>query len=492
MKLIFLILCFSYVSFDASLAGRQKKHGRVRVDKKSFGRFLPLSDNRLLKFPNSKSQPRFRNQLKDDSSYTEWSDWSKCNFKCKQSRKRQCTRPEICQDNIQKNFRNCRRHQCRDKMQIIVHGPGRNNARRSKDKLIKAVEPIIYGQWSSWSPCDSSCYTKRTKRCVMPGICNGMPTKEQYKECYLGGDECEKKLLERKLRNMTDAEPPKQILSESDHPLDNVSCGIAKVFGQSRITGGRRVMKGAWPWQVVILNELKQPFCGGAILSERWVLTAAHCTRNKLTVRAGEHDLSHHEGTEQEYEVAEVFVSPQYNSKTVDSDIALLLMETPFDLNHYVQPICLPDEEDEIAPHTRATILGWGRRRNDTNYGTDILHQADVPIVSDEECRAAYSRYIISERMICAGFDTGRVDSCRGDSGGPLMDKRQDGTWAIYGVTSFGDGCGEKRKYGVYASVPAHLKWLKAIIKHAEAIELTTPEMPPEQTPTESFREEEE
>ncbi|GBM85185.1 Coagulation factor X [Araneus ventricosus] len=369
--------------------------------------------------------------------------------------------------------------------------PGNLNKRRTKDKPWKEEEHKIYSKWSNWSPCDSSCYTKRIKKCVVPGKCNGRPPIKEYRECYVGGDECEKRYLERNLRNSTSQEFFKQILKDDEHPLDNITCGVSKVPGDSRIRGGRRVVKGSWPWQVVVLNALNEALCGGVILSERWILTAAHCARHNLKVRAGEHDLSRKEGTEQEYSVADVFAYEGYDTWTVEGDIALLKMESPFQFNHYVQPICLPAEGEEILPHDRATILGWGRRRNDTNYGADVLHQADVPIVPAAKCRAAYRQYVISDKMLCAGFDSGKVDSCRGDSGGPLMDKRPDGTWAIYGVTSFGDGCGEERKYGVYASVPAHLGWIKAIIKQVEAMELATTETPTEQTTLLGSQEEE-
>lgn len=111
-----------------------------------------------------------------------------------------------------------------------------------------------------------------------------------------------------------------------------------------------------------------------------------------------------------------------------------------------------------------AFISGWGKRRNEASFGTDILHQAEVPVVPAEECRDSYDDYYISDNMLCAGFDRGRVDSCSGDSGGPLLHKNErDGRWTVYGVTSFGDGCGETGKFGVYASVTSSLSWIKHI-----------------------------
>ncbi|XP_055948053.1 chymotrypsinogen B-like [Argiope bruennichi] len=443
MKLCLLILYLYYFTFGVTFARRHRKHGPSQIQKKAGEKFS-----------------HFRNQQLDDSVFSEWSDWSRCNHKCKKLRIRQCIRLEICESKNQTHIRVCQRCKKRNPIRLME--------RYAEDHLSDDLEHKIYSQWSNWSPCDSSCYTKRIKKCIIRGICNGRLPKTQYRECYIGGDECERKYLEQKLQNSTNQDHPRQVSKDNEHPLDNISCGISKVPGESRIAGGRRAIKGAWPWQVAILNEYKQHFCGGAILSERWVLTAAHCARHKLAVRAGEHDLSNFEGTEQEYDVENVFVYQGYDSRTDESDIALLQMEYPFKFNHYVQPICLPAEGEKISPYARATILGWGSRRNNTNYGTDILHQADVPVVSATERRASY-KYINSDKMLCAGFDSGRVDACKGDSGGPLMDKRPDGTWVVYGVTSFGDGCGERRKYGVYASVPAHLKWIKAIIKHVEA-----------------------
>lgn len=90
-----------------------------------------------------------------------------------------------------------------------------------------------------------------------------------------------------------------------------------------------------------------------------------------------------------------------------------------------------------------------------------------VPIVGQRQCRAAYRRYMITDNMFCAGYKDGRSDTCSGDSGGPLL-CRMRGRWTVVGVTSFGDGCGRRGKYGIYASVANHVRWIAAAVATAD------------------------
>ncbi|XP_015923310.1 vitamin K-dependent protein C isoform X1 [Parasteatoda tepidariorum] len=409
------------------------------------------------------------------TSFSEWEEWSRCK-NCRQFRNRHCINIEECEDKIQKMYRPCHSSSnCKQKILIMMANRGDPKKRPKKVRIIRKLTPYFFTEWSDWSPCSSSCYTKRTRKCRFPGLCDNSSLREDYKQCYRDGDDCEKLFFEQQQRLF---EYPKNIdestESLKDNPLDNIECGIPNVSVPSvppefrRITGGRPSVKGAWPWQTLILNSDREPFCGGILLSDKWVLTAAHCIRKRLYVRAGEYDLSHYEKTEQEWSVSEFWKHPKYDQNTVDNDIALLKTIRPFQLNSYVTPICLPLRSDKLPEFARLTILGWGKRRNYSNYGTDILHEANVPIVNFRECQKSYHDQYISDNMLCAGFEAGLVDSCKGDSGGPLMYQRKDGTWAVFGVTSFGDGCGEAKKYGVYANVLKYLSWIRNIIKRGE------------------------
>lgn len=233
---------------------------------------------------------------------------------------------------------------------------------------------------------------------------------------------------------------------------------------QLRIIGGREATPGRWPWQVAILNRFKEAFCGGTLIGARWVLTAAHCLRKRLNVRIGEYDLVEHDGTEMDFQVEEVFVHPDYDPETVDNDVALLRLPEAIKLGHQgIRLACLPQPGQSLPITQKCTIIGWGKERSSHVFGTEVLHEAEVPIVKTSACREVYEDYFITDNMFCAGYRKGRIDSCAGDSGGPLLCSVGD-RWTIFGITSFGEGCGKRGKFGIYTKVPNYVSWIQRVI----------------------------
>ncbi|XP_054724910.1 chymotrypsinogen B-like [Uloborus diversus] len=330
--------------------------------------------------------------------------------------------------------------------------------------LYHLLQPSPYSEWTQWSPCSRNCLTHRTRKCLLPDLC-GQKMFHESALCYVDDSACERLYSKKRKKKKSSTE----IINDGPkiHPLNGLKCGLTPktpdLRSLLRIIGGREASRGSWPWQVTILNKYREPFCGGTLLSQGWVLTAAHCVRKRLVIRAGEHDLMSDEGTEQESRVLDSFVHPDYDMNTVNNDVALLKLKHPFKFNQFAQPACLPSPSDELQIHTRAVILGWGKRKNSAVYGTDHLHQAEVPVVDLQDCRENYQNYHISSNMLCAGFKEGRVDSCAGDSGGPLLFQK-DNKWTIFGITSFGEGCGQKGKYGIYANVPKYMDWIYSTV----------------------------
>uniref|UniRef100_A0A7M4EPT2 Coagulation factor IX n=1 Tax=Crocodylus porosus TaxID=8502 RepID=A0A7M4EPT2_CROPO len=201
----------------------------------------------------------------------------------------------------------------------------------------------------------------------------------------------------------------------------------------TRVVGGMESKKGEIPWQVHLTNNDKG-FCGGSIVNERWIVTAAHCLvpGAEITVVAG---------------------------KPKKKKGALSLM-----LNSYVTPICIASKEftNNLLKNAMGTVSGWGSLffRGRTSH---VLQVLKVPYVDRSTCLKS-STFSILPNMFCAGYQTGGKDTCTGDSGGPHTTDIE-GTWFLTGITSWGEDCAQEGKYGIYTRVSRYVKWIKEMTK---------------------------
>ncbi|XP_018587676.2 trypsin-1 [Scleropages formosus] len=221
-----------------------------------------------------------------------------------------------------------------------------------------------------------------------------------------------------------------------------------------KIVGGYECRKNSVPYQVSL--NVGYHFCGGSLISNQWVLSAAHCYQSRIQVHLGEHNIAINEGTEQFISSSKVIRNPSYSSSTLNNDIMLIKLSQPATLNSYVRTVPLPTSCASAG--TMCLISGWGNTLSSgTNY-PDTLRCLDAPILSDTSCRNSYPGQITSN-MFCAGYLEGGKDSCQGDSGGPVVCNGQ-----LQGIVSWGYGCAMKNKPGVYTKVCNYKTWIQNTI----------------------------
>uniref|UniRef100_A0A671Q1D3 trypsin n=1 Tax=Sinocyclocheilus anshuiensis TaxID=1608454 RepID=A0A671Q1D3_9TELE len=222
-----------------------------------------------------------------------------------------------------------------------------------------------------------------------------------------------------------------------------VACSAGK-----KIIGGYDCPPNSQPWQVYLTSN-GQPWCGGSLINERWVVSAAHCKMpiyylaSHLTVHLGEHNVYVEEGTEQRIGAEKVIPHPKYNDYTSDNDFMLIQLKEPAIFNEYVKPIPLATRCSSAGE--QCLVSGWGRTEEDGN--PSVLQCLKLPVLSKEQCVHAYGSQK-TENMFCAGFMKGGKDSCQGDSGGPVVCNGE-----LRGVVSWGKGCAEQGYPGVYVEV---------------------------------------
>ncbi|RMX47449.1 hypothetical protein pdam_00002138 [Pocillopora damicornis] len=318
-------------------------------------------------------------------------------------------------------------------------------------------DDVVHGNWGSWEKW-SSCVKN----------CGGIETRTRLRYCINpppehGGRPCEGYGYEKEQCPLK-ARSPSTLTS-------------------GRIVGGRVTHIRDWPWQV----GLKLPhgggiFCGGSLLNQEWVLTAAHCVKDlalrrrknemcvdpvstrRLQVVLGESDLKKVEGHEISSGVSKLCIHQKYNERTMDFDIALLHLNKPVNYSDAVSPICMPSSSWNSSNTSQCYVTGWGQIR-EAGPTSDKLRVAQVPIIEHNECKKMYQGKSLTRRMLCAGYKQGRIDSCQGDSGGPLA-CWENGAFVLAGAVSWGFGCAQRNQPGVYANIPYFQSWIDLAMRN--------------------------
>ncbi|CAN7937923.1 unnamed protein product, partial [Ixodes hexagonus] len=256
----------------------------------------------------------------------------------------------------------------------------------------------------------------------------------------------------------------------------------AKRRGVHRIVGGKDADPVEFSWQISLRRKLplintdRGHTCGGSIISEQYVVTAAHCVDGLFTfpsnykVMVGDQNINQKDETEGDFEIEKITKHPDWDRDTLNYDYAVLRLKTPLDFNgqqKHLMPICLP-EKDQSFEGQNCTASGWGLTKNRLEGGKSLsaqLQKADLPILAHNVCKEYYEQFneVHDNTMICAGPPEGGKGVCQANSGGPLQCARPDGRYVLAGATSWGVVCAAEKRPGVFAKISPQVDWIKQV-----------------------------
>ncbi|KAB0800986.1 hypothetical protein PPYR_05340 [Photinus pyralis] len=247
---------------------------------------------------------------------------------------------------------------------------------------------------------------------------------------------------------------------DDDEELSTSGCGITS--SSSRRTSEKQSRQ--WPWLAALYRpgDTQFSFCGGAVITDRHILTAAHCihsaSKDNIRVRLGEYNFMQvGETRARDFGVKDITEHKEYDPATYLHDIAIVTLDKPTVFDTYIWPICLPPMNGSYVNET-VIIAGWGQESY-SGPTSAILREVAVPVWEQEKCVESFTQRI-TENNLCAAAYEGGKDSCLGDSGCPLLYKLDNGRWATIGIVSWGIGCGNKDQPGIYTRVDKYIPWI--------------------------------
>lgn len=224
------------------------------------------------------------------------------------------------------------------------------------------------------------------------------------------------------------------------------------------VIGGMPSSSEAWPWLVGLkFNNFNFNiiFCQGTLVGPHTVLTAAHCVSSDIKTDDFKVVVANGSNAPKDVQVARVYVHPWFSKKPVpQNNIAIVELKESLPPPYVMLSFA---KATDPAPGTLAIVAAI--------VGKEFAFlEAKLPITEGEVCRASMGKDIDPTSNICAGFAAGGVDSCQGASGGPLVVVDKAGRKYQVGITSWGEGCGQPNKYGVYTRVSAYADWIKNVV----------------------------
>ncbi|XP_049624919.1 cathepsin G [Suncus etruscus] len=230
--------------------------------------------------------------------------------------------------------------------------------------------------------------------------------------------------------------------------------------GAGEIIGGQEARPHSHPYMAYlqIQTPVGQLSCGGFLVRENFVMTAAHCMGSSIVAVLGAHNIGRQEFSQQRIPVSRIISHPEYDPQDNSNDIMLLKLERRARQNRFVRTLNLPTPRTRLRPGTTCTVAGWGLIG--LNRRTQNLQEVQLRVQSDLPCSRRFPFYN-SQTQMCVGDSTERKSAFKGDSGGPLVCNN-----VAQGIVSYGDSVGTPP--AVFTKIASFMPWVRRTLRNVD------------------------